>query len=59
MYHKILVPLDRSKRAETILPHVEELAHRYEAKVVFVQVIEYKVATSPEGAFTALTDQEI
>jgi nucleotide-binding universal stress UspA family protein len=58
MYHKILVPLDGSKRAEAILPHVEELAHRYEAKVVFVQVIEYKVATSPEGAFTALTDQE-
>ena len=26
MYHKILVPLDGSKRAEKILPHVEELA---------------------------------
>jgi nucleotide-binding universal stress UspA family protein len=26
MYHKILVPLDGSKRAERILPHVEELA---------------------------------
>jgi nucleotide-binding universal stress UspA family protein len=40
MYKKILVPLDGSKRAEAILPHVEELAQRYEAKVIFIQVIE-------------------
>ena len=40
MYHTILVPLDGSKRAEIILPHLEELARRYEARVVFLQVIE-------------------
>jgi len=40
MYHTILVPLDGSKRAEAILPHLEELARRYEAKVIFLQVIE-------------------
>ena len=40
MYHCILVPLDGSKRAEAILPHVEELASRFEAKVVFLQVVE-------------------
>ncbi len=40
MYNTILVPLDGSKRAEAILPHVEQLAQRYEAKVVFIQVIE-------------------
>lgn len=40
MYHCILVPLDGSKRAETILPHVEELAMRFDAKVIFLQVIE-------------------
>jgi nucleotide-binding universal stress UspA family protein len=40
MYGKILVPLDGSKRAETILPHVENLAHCYGAKVVLLQVIE-------------------
>jgi nucleotide-binding universal stress UspA family protein len=28
MYKTILVPLDGSKRAEAILPHVEELARR-------------------------------
>jgi nucleotide-binding universal stress UspA family protein len=40
MYQKILVPLDLSKRAEAILPHVEQLAWRYDAKVVFLHVVE-------------------
>jgi nucleotide-binding universal stress UspA family protein len=40
MYRTILVPLDGSKRAEAILPHVEDLAHRYGAKVIFLEVVE-------------------
>jgi len=40
MYHKILVPLDRSKRAEAILPHVESLARHYEATIIFLGIIE-------------------
>ena len=40
MYKSILTPLDGSKRAESILKHVEELARRFDAKVVFLQVIE-------------------
>jgi nucleotide-binding universal stress UspA family protein len=40
MYQTILVPLDGSKRAEAILPHMEQLAGRCEAKVVFFQVVE-------------------
>ena len=40
MYRTILVPLDGSKRAERILPHVEELAQRYSAVVIFLQVVE-------------------
>ena len=39
MYKTILVPLDGSRRAEAILPHVEEAARRYEAQVVFLQVV--------------------
>ena len=39
MYKKILVPLDRSKRAEAILPHVEDLAQNYKAEVVFMKVV--------------------
>jgi len=58
MYHKILVPLDGSKRAERILPHVEELARRYKAKVIFLQIVEYKAITAPEGAYMNLSDQE-
>lgn len=40
MYNTILVPLDGSKRAEAILRHVEDLALRYRAKVVFLQVVD-------------------
>lgn len=58
MYHKILVPLDGSKRAERILPHVEELARRYKAKVIFLQVVEYKTIARTEGAFISLKEQE-
>ena len=39
MYKTILVPLDGSKRAENILKHVEQLAFRYGAKVIFLQVL--------------------
>lgn len=39
MYKTILVPLDGSKRAEAILPHVEDLSQRYGAKVFFLQVL--------------------
>ncbi len=39
MYKKILVPLDGSKRAERILPHVEKLAFDNDATVVFLKVV--------------------
>lgn len=58
MYRKILVPLDGSKRAERILPHVEEMAQRYKAKVIFLHVIEYKAITTTEGSFINLSNQE-
>lgn len=40
MYETVVVPLDGSKRAEAILPHVVELAQRYGARVVFVRILE-------------------
>lgn len=43
MYKRILVPLDGSKRAERILPYVEELALKFEAKLILMQVIEPSV----------------
>jgi nucleotide-binding universal stress UspA family protein len=39
MYNTILVPLDGSKRAEKILPHVEALAMENGSKVIFLQAI--------------------
>jgi len=40
MYKKILVPLDGSKRAEAILPHVKQLARCGQATVIFLRVVE-------------------
>ncbi len=40
MYKCILVPLDGSKKAEAILPHVEEIALLFHAKLVFLQMVE-------------------
>jgi nucleotide-binding universal stress UspA family protein len=40
MYRIILVPLDGSKRAETILPYVEDMAIARQSKVILLQVIE-------------------
>ena len=60
MYKTILVPLDGSKRAEAILPHVEELAQRYEARVVFVRVLEpIPYVMGPEGTPMTLREQEL
>jgi nucleotide-binding universal stress UspA family protein len=60
MYETILVPLDGSKRAEGILSHVEELAQRYDARVVFVRIIEpIPYVMGPEGTPMTLREQEL
>jgi len=40
MYKKILVPLDGSKRAEAILPHVKNLALCFKTEVILFIVME-------------------
>ena len=40
MYKKILLPLDGSKRAEAIFPHVENMASRYGARIIILIVEE-------------------
>jgi nucleotide-binding universal stress UspA family protein len=40
MYSTILVPLDGSKRAEVILPHVETLAKCFNSKLILLNVLE-------------------
>lgn len=55
MYKTILVPLDESKRAEAILPHVKELAQLYKAEVIFLCVINpMPVAVGAEGVVPIL-----
>jgi nucleotide-binding universal stress UspA family protein len=49
MYKKILVPLDGSKLAEGILPHVEQLAKNYQSTVILMQVIELMPIVAPAG----------
>lgn len=39
MYQKILVPLDGSDLAEGVLPHVKEVARRFEAEVALLQAV--------------------
>jgi len=57
MYQTILVPLDGSARAEHILPHVENLAIHYKAKVILLQVMEPLQIINPSLHVTsALTD---
>ena len=52
MYNTVLVPLDGSKRAETILPHIEDIALRYKAKVIFLSVIEQPhTVVAPDGIY--------
>jgi nucleotide-binding universal stress UspA family protein len=47
VYRKILVPLDRSKRAEAILPHVADLALKYSAQVIFLKVLAPALTAAP------------
>ncbi len=49
MYDAILVPLDGSRRAEAILPHVEGVARAMGAKVQLLTVIEHRVFVDVEG----------
>jgi nucleotide-binding universal stress UspA family protein len=58
MYKKILVPLDGSKRAEKILPYVEDMAARYKAKVIFLMAVEYVFATGVEGSFIEFSEKD-
>ena len=58
MYKKILVPLDGSKRAEKILPHVEDLAAHYKAKVIFLMAMERVFAAGIEGSFIQYSEKD-
>ena len=58
MYEKILVPLDGSKRAEMIRPHVRELAIRFQATVILIKVIEINSAKFVGEEFASFWENE-
>ena len=59
MYQKILVPLDGSRRAETILQHVEPLALGWGAGVVLLQVVESSMIMGYEGMNVTIQESDL
>ncbi len=57
MYEKILVPLDGSKRAEMIRPHVRELASRFQATVILITVVEHIYADGIGQTYIDISEQ--
>ncbi len=58
MYKNILAPLDGSKLAECVLPHVEGLVRGCQvSRVIFVQVVEH--FRHPPGGHLALPDEQV
>jgi nucleotide-binding universal stress UspA family protein len=60
MINRILVPLDGSKLAEGVLPYVEDIARRLDAKVALVQVVEANLPHEMQEALSsaALSEAE-
>lgn len=59
MYKTILVPLDGSRRAESILDHVEGLARFTRAKILFLTALEHKIRVGGEGVQSHLDEGEL
>ena len=60
MYKILLVPLDGSRRAETVLRHVEELAYRFGASVLLLRVVDLAAPIgAAESTYAGLRQQEL
>ena len=59
MYKTILVPLDGSRRAESILDHVEGLARYSRAKIILLTALEHKIRAGGEGVQSHLDEGEL
>ena len=57
MYEKILVPLDGSKRAEMIRPHVRELASRFQSTVILFMVVELSYADGIGETYISVSEK--
>ncbi|TAK30010.1 MAG: universal stress protein [Chloroflexota bacterium] len=47
MFNRILIPLDGSELAETVVPYVQELAHKFGSAITLLQVVDYATAVLP------------
>jgi nucleotide-binding universal stress UspA family protein len=59
MYDTILVPLDGSKRAEAILPHVQAFGRGAQSKIILLTALEHKMFVSAEGIQSQLDAGEL
>jgi nucleotide-binding universal stress UspA family protein len=59
MYERILVPLDGSRRAEAIMPHLKTLAHCFGAKVIILQVVEPAYIPSDPASYLPELESEL
>lgn len=61
MYKKILIPVDGSTRAERILPHVRELATKFDSELCAVQVIvpQYRMASLDSPYYMQVLVEEL
>lgn len=58
MYNTILVPLDGSKRAEAILPHVEEMARKIGSRIILLTCVEQKHVYTGDLEISAMVHKE-
>ncbi len=58
MYNTILVPLDGSKRAEAILPHVEKMAQKMGSRIILLTCIEQEVVYTGDLEIYAMVHKE-
>jgi len=59
MYERILVPLDGSRRAEAIMPHLKTIAHCFGAKVIILQVVEPAYIPSDPASYLPELESEL
>ena len=57
LLRKLVIPLDGSKEAEAVIPHIEELASKLKLEVILVQVLARGFMTL--STYFPLTDQQI
>jgi nucleotide-binding universal stress UspA family protein len=58
MYSTILVPLDGSKRAEAILPHVEEMARKMGSRIILLTSVEQQLVYTGDLEISAMVHKE-